>query len=397
MAFRSDVTIDFNVSPRVITVAAPSDNILLQDLVDTVRVIEDELVNLSYDHILNAAGKEDLGNGVQVGITIILQNAIIKFEDRAGPTFELMTISGGNIVAVDTDGVTPITPVDISSFTVIVLAQSSSATLLSATEMSSKIDDIHGFVDRAVHIDTEEIAVGNGYQQTPYNNFSDAVDYMELNNLRIMHMVSDATVDRQLKNFTIIGRGFPTIDLNGQNMDNTIIEQCLITGSHTGRMQATDGAIINGLSGASGVFLGFSILGTVSPAIVGILLLNDVSQAVGGVPWTLDMNGIPGAHNVRIYRSVGDFTVTNMVNASDILEIDVRGGAVTIDATCTAGTIHMSGDVDLIDNSTGTTVDISRVSADLVWNKDTTTTTSGSYGEWLRKKVLTTTKFLGLK
>lgn len=88
MAVRNDITVDWASSPRVITVAAPSTELVLQDLVDTLRVLEDDLENLQYDKLVDAAGKEDLGGGVKVGITAQLQNAKVAFEGRLLATSE---------------------------------------------------------------------------------------------------------------------------------------------------------------------------------------------------------------------------------------------------------------------------------------------------------------------
>ena len=40
MSFRADITIDWSLSPRIITVAAPSVEVSMQDLYDTLRTLE---------------------------------------------------------------------------------------------------------------------------------------------------------------------------------------------------------------------------------------------------------------------------------------------------------------------------------------------------------------------
>lgn len=83
MAVRTDVTVNWNRSPRIITVAAPSSTITIQDLVDTLRELEHDLdTGVQYDQIISAAGKEDLGGGVNVGVTATLLNAKLAFEGR---------------------------------------------------------------------------------------------------------------------------------------------------------------------------------------------------------------------------------------------------------------------------------------------------------------------------
>lgn len=122
------VTVDFAVSPRIITVPDPLVTISVQDLIDTIRDIEDEPSSMSYTALASAGGKEALGTGDLVGITLKLLDARVAFEDRGGPSFVQCTIDGGNLVAVDTSDVI-IDPIETTDFTQVVLTQSSSATL----------------------------------------------------------------------------------------------------------------------------------------------------------------------------------------------------------------------------------------------------------------------------
>lgn len=129
MAIRSDVTVDFSVSPRIIQVASPSTSIVIQDLHDTLRDIEDNIWNMSYPKLINSFGKQALGGGSLVGITSELQNAKLAFEARPGPSYILCTVSGGNLVAKDSSGVS-MNPIQPTAFTQVVISQSSSATLI---------------------------------------------------------------------------------------------------------------------------------------------------------------------------------------------------------------------------------------------------------------------------
>jgi hypothetical protein len=101
MVFRSDITVDWTQSPRLIFVAPPSTSISIQDLIDTLRFLEERpWEGLAYPSIIDAAGKEDLGGGVLVGITAKLLNARLAFEARK--TSE----ESGSITTADTNGVT---------------------------------------------------------------------------------------------------------------------------------------------------------------------------------------------------------------------------------------------------------------------------------------------------
>ncbi len=76
--------------------AEPSVEIDMQDIVDTLRKQEDGFTTgLAFEKLLNASGKEDLGDGVSVGITVALQNLKIAFEARRTPA-ETGTVTTGS-------------------------------------------------------------------------------------------------------------------------------------------------------------------------------------------------------------------------------------------------------------------------------------------------------------
>jgi hypothetical protein len=66
----------------------------MQDLVDTGRKLEDQFTEgVSFSKLLNASGKEELGGGVKVGITVALQNLLLAFEGRTTPA-QVGTVTG---------------------------------------------------------------------------------------------------------------------------------------------------------------------------------------------------------------------------------------------------------------------------------------------------------------
>jgi len=112
---------------HVIQVDSPFTVVTIQDLVNQIREYEDELINLDHPKIIDASGKQDLGGGVLVGITLeLLDNWRVQFEPRTGPLIESVAITGGNIVATNdyTDNA-----VKQSPFTQVTITSSSSATI----------------------------------------------------------------------------------------------------------------------------------------------------------------------------------------------------------------------------------------------------------------------------
>jgi len=129
---RSDISVDWVASPRVITVLAPSTSLSMQDLVDTCRVLEMDPVWFDEDHLIDASGKDQIDVGVYVGITACLRNAVVSFEARTGPAWAICKIVGGNLVAKDALGVY-MDPRLHMAFTSIDVEKSTSAALLSGS------------------------------------------------------------------------------------------------------------------------------------------------------------------------------------------------------------------------------------------------------------------------
>lgn len=432
MTTRNDVEVTYVSSPRVAEVQAPSTEIIMQDLVDTLRKQEDTFEGMVFKKLLNASGKEDLGGGVSVGITVAMQNLLLAFQGRTTPaqtgtvtatpaspvpsrqifqdssatfitngvqrgslvvnftdqsiadvwsvdsetqlttkvlvegignTYDInddykvwniiqVQATGGNLTAVD-EFQAAISAILPTAFTQVILQSSSSATLQELPE----VRDIHGQMRRAVYINTAALTNGNGYQQTPYNNWTDGVDYAEANGLQVLYLEADATVDRQLKNFEIHGIDLPSLSLNGQSMDGSVLRFVAIDGTQggTGQMVLFDCQMTN-VTDFSGAGSLVGVIGTLAFRNGGNSILNQLVPFTAA-PVTLDFT-LGGAGAVVEANNVsGDYTITNMDNAGDTLHLAMDHGEVTIAASCTLGTIKLSGSAKLIDNSAGTTVD----------------------------------------
>lgn len=140
MAVRTDVTVDFTLSPRVIEVASPSTTINIQDLYDTLRTIEARTQNMDdlalVDNI-RSGGKQTLSATKEVGITLTLNNAVLQFQARAGPAQTQCTITDGNLVAID-DMQVAIRPTQATAFVSIDLESDVSAAIVSGTSLPRK-------------------------------------------------------------------------------------------------------------------------------------------------------------------------------------------------------------------------------------------------------------------
>jgi hypothetical protein len=198
---------------------------------------------------------------------------------------------------------------------------------------------------------------GNGYQQTPYNNWTDGVDDAEANGLQVLYLEDDANVDRQLKNFEILGIDLPSLTLNGQIMDGSVLRLIAVDGTQGGTgslilfdCQMTNVTDFNGAGSLIGA------VGTIAFRNGGNSILNQLVPFTTA-PVTLDFTTGGAATLVEVNNASGEFIITNMDNAGDTLHIAMDHGEVTIDASCTLGTIRLSGSAKLNNNSGGTTVD----------------------------------------
>lgn len=132
MAFRSDVVIDWTTSPRVITVLAPSTTITIQDLNDTIRVLEGGRVwAMSRPYILDSEGKFDLGIKL-TGISLRMVDAKLAFEARGGPTWAECTVTGGNLASVDSLGAA-VWPIQFTNYCSVTFESDVSAALIPGT------------------------------------------------------------------------------------------------------------------------------------------------------------------------------------------------------------------------------------------------------------------------
>ena len=100
MAIIAGTTIYWAISPRVITIPAPVNELTIIDLQDTLTSLEDDVEGIVFNHLRNTSGGEILGGGVTVGWTMELQDAQVQFEARS------TALDSGTCTTSDTNGVT---------------------------------------------------------------------------------------------------------------------------------------------------------------------------------------------------------------------------------------------------------------------------------------------------
>ena len=358
MAIRNDITIDWNVSPRIITIDAPSTEVSMQDLYDTLR--DREPIQMDEPGIVSGAGKEELGGGVLVGLTITLLNALLAFEGRPGPAFELCNVSGGNLVALDSNGNSVSSPISPTSYVQVILANSSSATLIDSAISDSL--DYNGMLMYDVNnVDGVGQTHPVGTNANPVNNITDGIAIAIKYNLHKVGAFSDIHSDRDLEKFSIIGlmpnltffpNGFKAhlfkfddIKINGDFNNSLIkVKGCNILEAlnvygviddsyHSGRILISANQNLNMDNSQSG------IPGLESPEV-------DMNQ---GVDTTLSLRAFSGGQKI-----------TNCDTLNSVATISFQdGGKPHLEPSCTSGLISVRGVGYLDDRSNGSTIETS--------------------------------------
>lgn len=116
------MAINVDYQDELIYVTSPQTDVLVQDLVDAIRDAEYTEEGICYPKIADASGKQSLGEGVQVGITLeLLDNWQVKFWDGN----YIAKVSGGNLVGGPGGD-----PIAYSAGVQVLLIQSAASTII---------------------------------------------------------------------------------------------------------------------------------------------------------------------------------------------------------------------------------------------------------------------------
>jgi len=345
-------------SPRIIEIPDTITDITVQEVVDAVRAWEDSEVGMRFDYLIDAAGKENLGGNVKVGITATLQNAQIAFEDRAGPTFVQCSISGGNLVAIDDVG-DDLNPVAVTDYTQVVRTSSSSATLqeLGSIQYSS--------FGGGVTLDTTSPYSGTtfpvGTPQEPVNNLTDAVSIATERGFATIFVIGDATIDSSgdYDGMIFVGESITKTELtisSGASVVGCEFFEATVTGTLDGNAKLKNCKIgtlnyIYGVIEQCLLVSGTITLGGSNPAH----FLDCWSGVAGTSTPIIDLGGSGQELSIRNYN--GGIELQNK-SGSESVSIDLNVGRVVLDSTVTAGTIVIRG-VGTLENYGTATVNFS--------------------------------------
>lgn len=339
--------LDYDKVNKIITVPTSyGTEISIQELLNDIRDFEDELTSLDIPYITSCAGKEDLGGGVSVGLTLTLLNDWqLAFEARSGPAYIQCKVSGGNIVADNVNG--SIYP---TAFTQVLITASSSATTadLDAIQYSSyggvvSVDAINGTAGTAYPI---------GNQEYPVDNLADAVIIANSKGFNTFSINESMTLSTEtVSKMEIVGRNHINTEIT---IDTSLvcnacsISGCKLDGVLDGGTEIRE-CIINDLDYVNGHIHDSGLSGTISLAGAKDAFIANCKQIDVDLNPTIDMGG--SGQDLVMTDYTGIINIKNLTG-SNMAGIGISGGRIVLDsATVTAGIIHASGTGKLLDDS----------------------------------------------
>ena len=343
MAVRNDLIVDWSVSPRVITILSPSTEIIAQDLHDTCRFLEAESVALSEKKLIDTAGKEDLGGGTEVGLTATLQNALLAFENRLGPTYEQCSVSGGNVVAVDSVGVPFKTPIFPTAFTQVVTTASSSATTSNQAQLE------HATFNGGVSVNIDSGVEGTDYPigtpAHPCSNLADAHTIATSRGFDDFFIKSDLTISAGdfSHGHKFIGRSAVNTTLflaPGANLDNCIFSGFKVSGT-LDLNNRLEFCTIDGITSLDGTLFKCGVM-SAGIALGGNSQTNMIEcySIVSG--YATPFVDIGSGASLVVRKWAGGLELRNKTG-TDGCSLDILSGHILVAASCVAGPIVLRG------------------------------------------------------
>lgn len=281
--------------------------------------------------------------GAGTGLIVTNFNGAICLKNKTGSENAFLDLASGDIEIENsvTNGTITLRGVGKwdNKFT-----YSGGATIVDET-IFTRVDETHGQVIRSVFLKGTAVTNGNGYQGSPFNNFPDAIGALDDRNLTHIEILGDVVLDRNIDGYTITGENLPLFDMNNFSVGNANFIKMILTGTQNGGSPFLDNCGIQNVVGFNGKGELIALGGTIRVADDANVLLNDVTPIAANSDIIVDFQDATTAE-VDFENAHGDYIIRNMTNAADIFEINFLSGKITIDSSCTAGTIIMNGTAD---------------------------------------------------
>lgn len=129
------MAIEFDHPNHLINITSPQNTLSCQELIDAIRTEEANATGIMYPQIATASGKEDLGSGVSVGMTV---NLVDPWQVKFWAGNYIAKIAGGNLV-----GGLSGDPVAYSAGVQVLLVQSAASTIVTQSTGSGLSAEEH--------------------------------------------------------------------------------------------------------------------------------------------------------------------------------------------------------------------------------------------------------------
>lgn len=150
------------------------------------------------------------------------------------------------------------------------------------------------------------------------------------------------------------GEGW-TLALNGKSIAGTSIIDAVVSGISLGVPNVLRDCFVNGSTFAGGDFIACALGGVLKLSGATSYHFFDCHHARTAALSEIDFDAAVGAQEVHVHNWHGNLIVKNM-KAGDVLHFTSPDGALTLDASCTAGTVNLAGVLGLTNNGSGQTI-----------------------------------------
>jgi len=307
--------------------------------------------NMKYEKLFRTFGGDELTPSLDAGAYFVVQN-------NRGWRFRPFE-SDHTVYCVDNlpaqDSLLPIMIPTIGGYTVL-LDGIRPNTEGVPREMAPQVAGIHGQVSREIWLDPSLVVNGNGYQQSPYNNLTDAIDDGEANGISSLVLLDDVTLDRNLKNFSVRGIGVPSLDLAGYDMKGSEFHRVKITGNYTNSIIVQESVLLPGMY-LNGNFEKCAMAGDLFCVPGATIFMTNNGSGVAGLGRpTITMSDGGARVLLSVRDNNGGMTIKGSQHVDDEVTVEVNKGSVTFDSTNTAGSMVVRTDGKFVDETTGATI-----------------------------------------
>jgi len=227
----------------------------------------------------------------------------------------------------------------------------------------TRVDETHGQIIRSVFLDGTAASNGNGYQNSPFDNWADAIQAASDRGLRNLVIEGDIIMDRDIENYTIRGLNLPTVVLTGFKIDKVNFIKCVVTGAQgtvadPTNIQFYETCGLLNLTNFDGSADGCALSGTIEIADGATCIFNNATELdPSGGSIIIDFKNGASGSTVGLENATGDYIIRNMTHPDDICNVNFASGEIIIEDNCTAGSVELHGVGDWENSSTyaGTT------------------------------------------